>query len=63
MIYLGKVDDQYYVVSSVSSMADPDTGRYLRVRSVVINSLDVKRLSGKTWMNCLNCALIPYLAQ
>ena len=60
MMYLGKVDGNYYVISSVSSVADPETGKYLRVRSVVVNTLGMKRMSGKTWMNCLDMALIPY---
>ena len=60
MMYLGKVDGNYYVISSVSSVADPETGKYLRVRSVVVNTLSMKRMSGKTWMNCLDMALIPY---
>lgn len=62
MLYLGKVGDEYYVISSVSSIADPETGKYLRVRGVVVNNLSVKRLSGKTWLNCINLAVVPYLA-
>ena len=62
MMYLGEVDGQHYVISAVSSMADPETGKYLRVRGVVINNLDIKRLSGKSWMNCLDLALVPYQA-
>lgn len=62
MMYLGRVGDEYYVISSVSSMADPETGKYLRVRGVVVNSLSAKRLSGKTWLNCINMAVVPYLA-
>ena len=62
MMYLGQVDGKHYVISAVSSMADPETGKYLRVRGVVINNLDIQRLSGKTWMNCLNLALVPYQA-
>ena len=60
MMYLGHVGDSYYVISSVSSMANPETGKYMRVRSVLINTLNAKRLSGKTWMNCLDMAIIPY---
>ena len=62
MMYLGRVGDEYYVISSVSSMADPETGKYLRVRGVVVNSLSAKRMSGKTWLNCINMAVVPYLA-
>ena len=62
MMYLGRVSDEYYVISSVSSIADPETGKYLRVRGVVVNNLSVKRLSGKTWLNCINLAVVPYLA-
>ena len=63
MVYLGKVDGKYYVVSSVSSVMSPDTGNRLRTRSVMINTLDVKRANGMTWLQALNKALVPCYAK
>lgn len=65
MLYLGKADGQYYVLSAVSSMLSPDeeTGGRLRVRSIVISSLDTKRMNGRTWLQELNLMLLPYAPQ
>ncbi len=63
MIYLGKVDGNYYVVSTVSSIMSPDTGKLLRTRGVMINTLDVKRASGMTWLGALNKAFMPCYAK
>ena len=59
MIYLGKVDGKYYVVSAVGTIMSPDTGKRLNTRDVMINTLDVKRANGKTWMEALNKAFMP----
>ena len=63
MLYLGKADGRYYVVSAVSSMLNPaeETGGGLRVRSIVINSLDTRRVNGRTWLQELNLMLLPYV--
>ncbi len=63
MMYLGKVDGEYYVVSTVSSIVSPNTGKILRTRDVMINDLQVKRGSGKTWLGALNMALMPCYAK
>lgn len=59
MLYLGKVDGKYYVISTVSSIMSPDTGKRLRTRDVMINTLDVKRANGQTWLQALNKAFMP----
>ena len=59
MMYLGKADGKYYVVSTVSSIVSPETGKGLRTRDVMINTLDVKRGSGKTWLGALSEAFMP----
>ena len=61
MIYLGKEGDRYYVISAVSSVKrfEEDSADRLRVRSIVISSLDTQRLSGKTWLQSLNLMLLP----
>lgn len=53
MIYLGLVDDTFYVISDLSSVYDTD-GTYKAPNAVVVNSLDVKRGNGKTWLTNLH---------
>ncbi len=61
MFYLGQEEGRHYVLSSVSSMMSPEDGSRLRVRSVVINTLEgTKRANGKTWMEALNQAALPF---
>lgn len=60
MIYLGKSDGQYYVISSVSTVRDYDSDSRLRLRSVSINSLDIRRMNGRTWLDSLDTMLVPY---
>ncbi len=62
MMYLGKVDGEYYVVSTVSSIVSPNSGEILRTRDVMINDMQVKRGSGKTWLGALNMAFMPCYA-
>ena len=64
MLYLGERDGRQYVLSSVSSMmdpADPAGKARLRVRSVVINGLDIRRGNGNSWLRSLDTAVIPWL--
>ena len=63
MIYLGKVNGKYYVVSAVGSIVSPDTGKILSTRDVMINTLDVRRGSGITWLEALNKAFMPCYAK
>lgn len=60
MIYLGKSDGQYYVISAVSTVKDYESENRLRLRSVSINSLDIRRPNGRTWLESLNTMLVPY---
>ena len=62
MLYLGAANGKHYVVSAVSSMMAPDGESRLRVRGVVINTLEgTLRANGNTWLKDLNLALIPWL--
>ena len=63
MIYLGKVDGKYYVISAVGTIMSPDTGKRLNTRDVMINTLDVKRANGMTWLGALNKAFMPCYAK
>ena len=61
MMYLGKHAGNYYVVSTVSSLMSPSSGSRLRTRCVQINTLDIKRANGRTWMQSLNKVYVPWL--
>lgn len=61
MLYLGKQAGQYYVVSTVSSMMSPWSGKRQRTRCCQINTLNTKRANGKTWMQELNRVFIPWV--
>ena len=61
MMYLGKHAGSYYVVSTVSSLMSPWSGKRQRTRDVQINTLDIKRANGKTWMQALNKVYMPWL--
>ena len=63
MMYLGKVDGNYYVVSTVSSIMSPETGKRLCTRDVMINTLDVTRANGQGWLQVLNKAFMPCYAK
>ena len=58
MIYLGHEGDKLYVISAVSNLVT-DNVKY-RVRGAVINTLDIKRPNGSTWLSNLHTASIPY---
>ena len=60
MMYLGKKDGGYYVVSTVSSIMDPDTGKRQRTRDVQINALDLKRANGQRWIQAVNRIYLPW---
>lgn len=62
MIYLGNKDGKYYVISSSSSMMDPNgSEKKVRIRSVIINSLDARRANGNLWLSDLYEAAVPYI--
>ena len=63
MMYLGKENGKYYVISTVSSIISPDTGKRLRTRDVMINTLDVKRANGQSWLQALDQAFMPCYAK
>ncbi len=60
MMYLGKTDEGYFVVSAVSSIMGPDTGKRQRTRDVQINTLDLRRANGMTWVQAINRIYLPW---
>lgn len=63
IMYLGKDNGKYYVINTASKIMSPDTGKTLRTRGVMINSLDVKRANGQSWLQALNKAFMPCYAK
>ncbi|WP_352397618.1 SH3 domain-containing protein [[Clostridium] aminophilum] len=64
MMYLGEFRGRHYVLSAVSSMRQPSGTGKLRVRSVVVSSLeDTYRMNGLSWLASLYRAQIPYEEQ
>ena len=62
MMYLGAHNGKYYVISAVGSIAQPENPSVRqRIRSYIINTLDIKRTNGNTWLDELTVALVPYL--
>lgn len=63
MMYLGAREGKYYVISTVSSIMHPENPSIRqRIRSTVVNTLDIKRANGNTWFDELTVALVPYFS-
>lgn len=61
MMYLGERDGNYFVISAVGSIAQPENPSVRqRIRSYIVNSLEIKRTNGNTWLEELTVALVPY---
>ena len=61
MVYLGFYNGKFYVMSSVDSFfmfEEESNGIQMQTRSVIINTLDIKRRSGLTWMESLAAIMI-----
>lgn len=56
MFYLGKEEGQYYVLSALSSACMPEenfpeTDEPLNIRRVIINTLELRRKNGNSWLD------------
>ena len=61
MMYLGAENGKYYVISAVGTIMQPENPTVRqRIRSTIINTLDVKRANGNTWFDEITLALVPY---
>ena len=61
MMYLGNRNGKYYVISAVGTIMQPENPSVRqRIRSVIVNTLDVKRANGNTWFDEITVALVPY---
>jgi|GEM_PF-496898 len=61
MIYIGYENDKMYVLSALGSVVE-STGEVAvqQMYSVALNSLDVRRKSGTTWLDNLRSAVCPF---
>ena len=59
MIYLGEDNGKLYVISSLGKIVLD--GDVTAVRGGIINTLDMKRSNGATWLRSITQAQIPYL--
>lgn len=50
VIYLGSEDGRYYVIDSAGSYINHDDTEITPVLGVTVNTLDLKRRTGKTWL-------------
>ena len=63
MMYLGERNGKYYVISAVGTIMQPENPSVRqRIRSTIVNTLDVKRANGNTWFDELTVALVPYFS-
>ena len=60
MLYLGSENGEDYVVSAVSKIKIPGQSGTQRIRSVILNTLDIQRANGLTWLEALTAANVPY---
>ena len=60
MMYLGYEGDKLYVISSLGTARMPGDADITRVWGAVINTLDVQRRDGNTWLHHLNEAMVPF---
>lgn len=54
-LYLGKFNDRYYVINATGGFASVGTSapKSARIRTVVVNELEVRRANGTTWLDSL----------
>lgn len=61
MMYLGEENGEYYCISATGSMKIDEDGEVIRVRSVLVNSLNSTwRGNGKTWLDSITAIKLPY---
>lgn len=60
MMYLGYENGNFYVINDVSRLVKEEETMPVRVRSVIVNTLAVRRPNLRTWMEELTLALIPW---
>ncbi len=64
MLYLGTENGLHYVISSTGSIMAPGGTNVMRIRSVIINTLEETfRANGNSWLEDLHTAVVPYLSE
>ncbi|SEP93377.1 Putative cell wall binding repeat-containing protein [Lachnospiraceae bacterium NE2001] len=62
MMYLGSENGKFYVINSVSSVKRPD-GQGNRVRNVILNTIDITRPNGISWLDTITTVEIPFIGK
>ena len=61
MMYLGEENGKFYVISASGTIMQPENPTVRqRTSSVIVNTLDVRRANGNTWLDELTVALVPF---
>ena len=60
MLYLGDSDGEYYVLSALGSVLDPELDAVTPIRSIIVSPLSTLRGNKTTWLSNLTAAVIPY---
>lgn len=60
-IFIGVNKGHYYVINSVGHYIDPFSKLYIAPERVMINSLDLLRANGKSWLENIDTISIPWL--
>ena len=64
-MYIGEVDGKQYVISDLGSASETEasigpTVAAKKIYCVSINSLDVRRANGNTWLTELLTGIVPF---
>ena len=62
MLYLGELDGHVYVINPLYSFYDLDHRLQTPAR-ITVNTLDLLRSDGETWLTSLTAALVPWEEQ
>ena len=66
MMYIGEVGKKQYVISDLGSVSETEEsiGQTVAAKKkycVSINSLDVRRAAGTTWLSEMLTGIVPYM--
>ena len=64
MLYLGAVEGRHYAINAMQDVLDKETNSMIRLRSVIVNSVeDTFVEDGRSWLELLNLAIVPYIPE
>lgn len=60
MMYVGKAEGTHYVISATGSLCDVGESDVRSMYSVILNTVDVRRKNGKTWLENITKYICPW---